>query len=67
MGFIESMGLFKQHVDVDSGKKKSRELRGDRDKMSRGTRNAGRTVALVALVALASCGDTWRQLGKCCS
>ena len=60
MGFI---GLFKQYNYIDSGKKTRRVIPGYRESMSQDTRGAGRTVALVGL---ASHGDTWHPHAKCC-
>ena len=62
MGFIVSIGLFKQYDYVDSGNNMSRIIQGYLGKMSRCTSNVGRTVALVTVVS--HC-DNWSHLGKC--
>ena len=48
MGFIKSIGLYKQYDDVDPGKNTSRVIQDNMGTMSRGTRDAGRAMALVA-------------------
>ena len=59
MGFI---GLFKLYNEIDSGKNKSTVILGYGDMTLKETRGTQR---MVAMVALATRGNNWRNLEKC--